>query len=255
MADDARAIDLFIAASADYAERMAATLSLDRSRLGVVFPGLDPAPYRPADVTRRPAAVGFLSRLSAEEGFDRFVDAFLLLKRDPRFADARLAATGGPSADRHFLNRQLAKLRNAGALAGAEVSPSRFADDRFGFLSGLTLLSVPGGQSPEAFGYYALEAMAAGVPVVLPARGAFPEIAAAAGCGTLTADARPETLARAWTELLSDPGRLRREAERGRAAARARFSLEAAAAAFEAAAGGLTADPGDARPATSPAPP
>jgi glycosyltransferase involved in cell wall biosynthesis len=233
MAADARGIDRFLAVSAAYAGRMAALLSLDRARVSVVFPGLDPAPYRQADLSRRPATVGFLSRLSAEEGFDRFVDAFLLLKRDPRFADARLAATGGPSADKRFLKRQLGKLRNAGVSADAEVSPARFAHDRFGFLSELTLLSVPGGPSPEAFGYYALEAMAAGVPVVLPAQGAFPEIAAAAGCGMLTADARPETLARAWTEMLSSPGRLRREAERGRNAVGTLFSHAAAAAAFE----------------------
>jgi glycosyltransferase involved in cell wall biosynthesis len=180
--------------------------------------------------------IGYLSRLSAEEGFDRFVDAFLLLRHDPRFASVRLAATGGPAADRRFLARQMRKLKEAGAWADAEIDPSRFTRDRFGFLSGLSLLCVPGSQTPEAFGYYALEAMAAGVPLVLPAQGAFPELSAAAGCGVLTADARPETLARAWAALLADPERLRREAAQGRAAAGERFSLDACAAAFERAA-------------------
>jgi len=233
MAADARDIDFFIAVSAAYADRMALQLAIDPSRVSVAFPGLDPAAYRPADVSRRPAAVGFLSRLSAEEGFDRFIEAFLLLRHDPRFAGVRLAATGGPSADKRFLKRQLRRLADAGLLADAAISPDRFAQDRFGFLSGLTLLSVPGGAAPEAFGYYAIEAMAAGVPVVLPAQGAFPEIAAAAGCGVLTADARPETLARAWAELLSDPARLRQESERGRTAAAGVFSLRASAEALE----------------------
>jgi len=233
MTEDARAIDRFLAVSADYALRMAALLSIDRARLSVVFPGIDPAGYRPAEPTRQPAVIGYLSRLSAEEGFDRFVDAFLLLRRDPRFASVRLAATGGPAADRRFLARQMRKLKEAGAWADAEIDPSRFTRDRFGFLSGLSLLCVPGSQTPEAFGYYALEAMAAGVPLVLPAQGAFPELSAAAGCGVLTADARPETLARAWAALLADPERLRREAAQGRAAACERFSLDACAAAFE----------------------
>ena len=156
-----------------------------------------------------------------------------MLRRDPRFADARLAATGGPAAERGFLKRQLKKLAAVGALRDAAISPDRFANDKFGFLSELTLLSVPGGATPEAFGYYALEAMAAGVPVVLPAHGAFPEIAAAAGCGVLTADSTPETLARAWAELLSDPDRLRRESELGRAAANGVFSQDSSAAALE----------------------
>jgi glycosyltransferase involved in cell wall biosynthesis len=233
LAAGAREVNRFISVSASYASQMARTLSLDPARLSVVFPGIDPAAYRPADVTRRPATVGFLSRLSPSEGFDRFVDAYLLLRRDPRFADVRLAATGGPAAEKGFLKRQLKKLADAGAAGSAAISPERFAQDRFGFLSELTLLSVPGGTEPEAFGYYALEAMAAGVPVVLPAQGAFPEIASAAGCGVLIADARPETMARAWAELLSDPARLRREADQGRAAANGVFSQLRSAAALE----------------------
>ena len=233
MSTDAFNIDRFIAVSAAYADRMAHTLALDRARLSVVFPGLDPAAYRPTDVTRRPATIGYLSRLSAEDGFDRFVDAFILLRRDPRFSEVRLAATGGPSSDKRFLVRQKKKLTEAGLLQDAQISSERFAQDRFGFLAELTLLSVPGGASPEAFGYYAIEAMAAGVPVVLPAQGAFPEIVAAAGCGVLTEDARPGTLAHAWADCLSDPTLLRRESELGRKAGRDSFSQSTAAAALE----------------------
>lgn len=232
MASDAREVDRFVAVSAAYAERMSELLDLDPQRVSVVFPGIDPSAYCPTDVARLPRVVGFLSRLSAEEGFDRFVGAFILLRRDPRFADVRLSATGGPSAEKGFLKRQLKRLADAGLSEAAVVSPDRFAADRFGFLSELTLLSVPGGK-PEAFGYYAIEAMAAGVPVVLPAQGAFPEIAAAAGCGVLTGDRYPETLARVWAELLSDPARLRQESERGRAAAAGLFAQATSAAALE----------------------
>lgn len=144
LADAARAVDRFIAASASYAERLSGHLRMRSEQMHVVFPGLDSGDYPPADVSRRPATVGFLSRLSEEEGFDRFVDAYLLLRRDPRFADVRLAATGGPSAERGFLKRQLRKLADAGALPHATVSPDRFVRDRRGFLAELTLLCVPG---------------------------------------------------------------------------------------------------------------
>lgn len=233
MADDAQAVDHFVAVSAFYASLMSRALGLDPARLSVVLPGVAPSAYRPAEVARTPAVVGFLSRLSSSEGFDAFVDAYLLLRRDPRFSGVRMSATGGPSGERGFLRRQLRKLAAAGALRDAGVSADRFASDRFAFLSELTLLSVPGGAKPEAFGYYAVEAMAAGVPVVVPRRGAFPEIAAAAGCGILTADARPETLARAWAELLGDPARLQREAAQGREAAAHAFSQAASAEALE----------------------
>ncbi len=233
LADDAPAVDRFVAVSASYAGRMAREIGLDPARVSVVFPGLDPDAYRGADMARRPATVGFLSRLSAAEGFDRFVEAYLLLRRDPRFADVRLAATGGPSPDRGFLRRQVRRLRAAGAWRDCALSPDRFVGDRAGFLSELTLLTVPGSEH-EAFGYYAIEAMAAGVPVVLPAAGAFPEIAAAAGCGVRAPDAEPATLARVWAELLGDPERLRRESRLGRAAACGVFSQAVSAASWEA---------------------
>ncbi|HOM58549.1 MAG TPA: hypothetical protein PK770_01680, partial [Kiritimatiellia bacterium] len=59
------------------------------------------------------------------------------------------------------LTRQRRKLADAGLLTDTEISPGQFSTDRFGFLSRLTLLSVPGGAVPEALGYYALEALAA----------------------------------------------------------------------------------------------
>lgn len=232
LAEDARSVDRFVAVSAYYAAEMAKTLSVEAARIDVVFPGVDPAAYPAAYLSRRPFTVGFLARLSPAEGFDRFVDAFLLLRQDPRFTDVRLAATGGPPAERGFLKRQLRKLAEAGLAADAEISTRRFERDRLGFLSGLSLFSAPGAEH-EAFGYSVIEAMAAGVPVVMSSRGAFPEIAAAAGCGVLAADVRPEALARAWAEMLSAPERMCREAEAGRTAARTVFSQDAAAAALE----------------------
>ena len=52
------------------------------------------------------------------------------------------------------------------------------------FLKNLTLFSVPA-RYPEAFGLYVVEAMAAGVPVVLPNDGSFPEIIEATQGGYL----------------------------------------------------------------------
>jgi len=248
LAAESRAIDRFVAASGYYAEAMSRVIGLPPERIAVVYPGLDSGGYRLTDVNRRPRTIGFLSRLSPAEGFDRFVEAYLLLRREPRFADVRLAATGGPPVERGFLKRQARRLSEAGAGAQAEISVSRFTEDRAGFLSELTLLSVPGGATPEAFGYYAIEAMAAGVPVVLPRQGAFPEIAAAAGCGILADDARPATLARAWAALLDDPVRLRHESEQGRRAAETVFAHASTANALarvlmQAGATGVDADP------------
>ena len=60
------------------------------------------------------------------------------------------------------------------------------------FLSGLDLLSVPCTYD-EPKGIFLLEAMASGVPVVQPRRGAFPEILARTGGGVLVeVEAEPD---------------------------------------------------------------
>ena len=217
--------DAFLAVSRTYADRMAAALGVDRGRIRPVHIGVDPAAYRPADLHRRPRAVGFLSRLAAGEGFDTFVGAFLELRRDPRFADVRLHATGGVSGDRRFLRRQHRRLAAVGLAKDAAIDPFAFQSGRAGFLAGLTLLSVPvpGG---EAFGTYVIEAMAAGVPVVEPAVGAYPEIFREAGCGTLSPGADAAGLAQAWAALLDDPARLDAEARLGRDAVARHFNLD-----------------------------
>jgi glycosyltransferase involved in cell wall biosynthesis len=56
----------------------------------------------------------------------------------------------------------------------------------------------------EAFGAFIIEALAAGVPVVLPAAGAFPEVVQATGGGITYTPNTPEALAHAMAGLLRD---------------------------------------------------
>jgi glycosyltransferase involved in cell wall biosynthesis len=58
--------------------------------------------------------------------------------------------------------------------------------------------------------------MAAGVPVVQPRHGSFPELVEATGGGTLYDPAKPGALAEALSELLRDPDRARLLGRRGR---------------------------------------
>ena len=82
---------------------------------------------------------------------------------------------------------------------------------------------VPGG---EAFGTYMLESMAAGVPVLQPREGAFPEAIELTGGGELYAPDRPGALAAALRSLLSDPQRVRELGRRGREKVSAEFGID-----------------------------
>ena len=216
-------VDGLVAVSHYYAQRMTATLGLPPGRVRTIHIGVEPEPVA-ADLTRLPRTIGFVSRLAEGEGFGLFVNAFIELHRDPQFADVRMKATGGMT-NKSYVNRQRRRLRAAGLEARVEIDPDAFQNERAGFIRSLTLLSspVPAG---EAFGTYVIEAMAAGVPVVEPAVGAYPEIFEKAGCGVLCPVADAKTLAAAWAGLLTDAQRLADEGRRGREAVSRYFNLE-----------------------------
>ena len=97
--------------------------------------------------------------------------------------------------------------------------------DRIEFLKALTLLSVPV-PAGEAFGTYQTEALAAGVPIVQPNVGGFPEFVEATDGGVIYEPNDSETLADTIASLLQQPDRLRQYARRGHRAVRARFSIQ-----------------------------
>ena len=83
------------------------------------------------------------------------------------------------------------------------IRPNLTRAQKLDFLKRLTVLSVPV-RYPEAFGLYVIEAMAAGVPVVLPDAGAFPEIVNTTQGGRLYDAGQSGALTDTLDELLSD---------------------------------------------------
>ena len=216
-------VDGLVAVSRYYAQRMSTTLALPPGRVRTIHIGVDPVDT-PANLTCSPRTIGFVSRLAEGEGFGLFVDAFIELHRDPRFADVRMKATGGMT-NQKYVKRQWRRLCVAGLSALAEIDPDAFQHERASFVSSLTLLSSPVPEG-EAFGSYVIEAMAAGVPVVEPTVGAYPEIFQEAGCGVLCPVADAKTLAETWASLLADPKRMADEGRRGREAVSRHFNLD-----------------------------
>ena len=86
-------------------------------------------------------------------------------------------------------------------------------------------VDLAGGRAPaaEAYGLAALEAMAAGLPVVGSVRGALSEFVQDGNTGRLV-EPSPAEFARAMVEVASDPGRRRAMAEAGRRRASQEFS-------------------------------
>lgn len=218
-------VDRFTPVSRWYAERMGERLELDPDGMRVVPVGIDLAGREVAATPPEPPVLGYLSRMSPGLGLDKLVEAFIALKQQPGLERLQLRATGGlVGEDEAFVAGLRRQLAARGMEADAQFLPDFSRAQRLDFLRTLTVLSVPIEQG-EAFGTYILEALAAGVPVVQPRAGAFPELIEATGGGILYDEDLTGTLA----SLLRDPGRMRELGQRGAAVVHKQYGMEAMA--------------------------
>ncbi|MFH1023064.1 MAG: glycosyltransferase family 4 protein [Planctomycetota bacterium] len=227
----ARAADIaaFTAVSGYYRDRLRDTLELPAEKMHVVPPGLAPEDYPEAPLAFDPQVIGFLSRMSELHGLGVLAEAFLRLRENPRHAPLRLRVAGGATADDgKFLRRVRRRLAEGNALGNVDFLPGFDRTRRLEFLRSLSVLSVPGAEIP-AFGVYALEAMAAGVPVVLPRAGAFPELIEPGGGGILYEPKDSGALVEALNLILTDPVRAHDMGRAGRRTVINHYSAAAAA--------------------------
>jgi glycosyltransferase involved in cell wall biosynthesis len=225
IADRCGEVDRFIAVSHWYADRMSERLNIPREKIDVVHIGIDLTGYEQASLDLDPPVIGFLSRMNESLGIGTLVNAFLDLKKGENkgagSACLKLRATGGMvGTDREFVSSLRKKLAAAGFENDVEFLEDFGREHRQAFLKSLSVLCVPV-EEGEAFGTYIIEALAAGVPVVQPDAGAFPELIAATGGGVIAQD-----LVQTLRELLANPEELRRLGSTGREAVMKSFSVE-----------------------------
>jgi len=225
MSDGAQCADAFVSVSRYFGDLMQERMRIPPERLHVVPIGVDPAAFEPSARPPDPPVLGYLSRMTESLGLGILVEAFLRLRRHERFRSLRLHVSGGATADdAPFLAGLRRALRKEDATAHVTFFDPIDAASRADFLRSLTVLSVPA-PNGMAFGTYILEALAAGVPVVEPQVGSFPEILEATGGGVLFEPCDPDRLAAVLAEFLDDPRRLAELGRRGREAVEGRFGL------------------------------
>ncbi|MEX2172800.1 MAG: glycosyltransferase family 4 protein [Pirellulaceae bacterium] len=217
-------IDGFIANSRFYADAMSDYLGIPRARIAIVPLGLDTRDME-QDSRINPKSeiptIGYLARLAPEKGLHVLAEAFILLRQMPGMEQARLRIAGwlggnnGPYAEQVFARLTAAGLGGAFEHVGEVDRPGKLA-----FLRSIDVLSVPTTYR-EPKGLFVLEALAAGVPVVQPDHGAFPELLAELGGGLLHRPEDPQHLAERLRELLLDKERLAEFGRTGREAVHA----------------------------------
>jgi glycosyltransferase involved in cell wall biosynthesis len=224
--------DMRIAPSTCYAGLMRDRLGDDIGPVHVLPNGVDVNAFQTGTNKNPPPVIGYLARMCAAKGLDLMVDAFIRLRGLPGSPPARLHLAGTATAEDLPLIRKLKqRIAQAGLESSVVWSPDISRDGKLAMLGSLSLFSVPV-RVPEAFGLYAIEAMAAGVPVVLPDASAFPEIIGDSGAGVLFAPGDPEALAEAWRNLLGDAGLLEEMSRNSRKAAEQRHDVRLMAQRF-----------------------
>ncbi len=222
----------YLATCHAYADDMATYFGVARSKIQVVYPGINLAGHGgPAPAAERPPAVGYFARICPEKGFHNAVSAFLHLRHDLRVPGVKLKAAGWLGAnDETFFAEQVARLTAAGLADDFEHLGSPDHVGKVAFLQSIDVLTVPTDYH-EPKGLPVLEAWANGVPVVQPRHGSFPELLAATGGGLLTTPGDAADLAQKLQALLADADHRRRLGEAGRAGVHAHFTADRMAAA------------------------
>lgn len=220
-------VDGFLVHSRFYAQFMTGYLGIPPDRVHIVPLGVDTRDFADADHPdqrssaapgERPLTIGYLARLAPEKGLHVLIDAFLELQRRPGMERVQLRIAGWlGESHRGYAESQFDKLRAAGLEDAFRYVGEVDRRGKLVFLRSLDVLSVPTVQQ-EPKGLFVLESLAAGVPVVLPDHGAFPELIASTGGGCLTRPNDSAALAAALAEVLADAATRRRYAESGRRA-------------------------------------
>jgi glycosyltransferase involved in cell wall biosynthesis len=228
-----QSVNGFLVHSHAYAKDMARRFKIPSSKLHVVPLGISTAdflnPSRPTETNpqananalsndpKRPLTIGYLARLAPEKGLHRLVEAFTLLTGAFPQTQFKLRMAGwmGPQHAQYWEQQKFAlnmtekmDIEKGTKNWDWDYAGSVDRQGKLDFLCSLDLFCVPTVYA-EPKGRFLLEAVALGLPYVMPDHGAFPEmharIQSSPGCpkGWLFRHEDRLDLARALTEAIA----------------------------------------------------
>jgi glycosyltransferase involved in cell wall biosynthesis len=222
----AQQVDLFISPHQSYADEMASWLGIPRERIVVIRPGVVVNQFSSAGSRQRnPFRIGWLSRVSPVKGLDTLVDAFSVLAHKHGRGNEILAVAGERVGESDVFWHNLRNRLVAEGLGNRLEDIGQVdLDGKRRFLQSLSAFCLPS-RIDERRAVACLEAMASGVPVIVPPRGIFPELISLTGGGLLVPD-DPRKLAEAFVRLRDDSEEADRMGTSGAEGVRRYYSAE-----------------------------
>jgi glycosyltransferase involved in cell wall biosynthesis len=231
-------VDQFVALNQSFARFMAGYLDVPEENITVIPHGLDrkgfPSTAPDLSARRRSRSgrlvVGFLARACPEKGLEQLVRSLPLLARD---RDVEVLAAGAEVDSEHgYRARCLSVAQELGVSERFRWLGQVDRPGKLRLLESIDVFVMPT-LFPEAKGIPVIEAMAAGVPIVAPAHGTFPELLDDERAGLLHAPGDPADLARVIGRLLDDVELALRCGRHGHQLSLARHTADQMAAAHE----------------------
>jgi glycosyltransferase involved in cell wall biosynthesis len=227
-------VDMFLPISRYYADYMPRYLGVPKAKVRLAPLGINLDGYTRRTRERSgPFTVGFFARVAPEKGLHVLCDAYRRFRGTARNSHARLLVAGYLAPEHAaYLDELTRQMKEAGLASEFEYRGELDRPGKIAFLQSLDVLSVPATYA-EPKGIFLLEAMASGVPVVQPRRGAFPEILETTGGGILVDADDPDALAHGFRELQNDPSLAAALGDAGAAGVRAHYTVGHMAEAVE----------------------
>jgi glycosyltransferase involved in cell wall biosynthesis len=201
-------VDAFLPVSRYYLDYMPGYLGIPRDKMQLVPLGINLDGYTPGNHPRSETfTIGYLARVAPEKGLHVLAEAYRRLRSRPGVGKSRLLVAGYLAHEhQEYVEKIRSDIRHWGLESEFEYVGELDRAQKIAFLQRLDVLSVPATyQEPK--GIFLFEAMASGVPVVQPRRGAFPEIIENTGGGLIVEADDPDALADGILELWRDPAR------------------------------------------------
>jgi glycosyltransferase involved in cell wall biosynthesis len=199
-------VDGFLAVSEYYAGHMAAYLGLPMEKVHVTPLGISLDGYEDAMWPRENIfTVGYFARVAHEKGLHILCEAYRILRQEMNLPPSRLLAAGYLGPESHEYLRKIKDQMFEWKLGGEFTYQGELdREDKLRFFTQINVFSTPSIYH-EPKGLSVLEAMASGVPVVMPRHGAFPEMVEKTGGGVLFEPEDPYDLARQILKIYQDP--------------------------------------------------